>query len=173
MKKILIFLLLLTIFVHQTSANVGVTTRSAWPEILNVPRFTEDIYPGTEAELIIRVKNNGDSGTMTFIPELGEGSIGSVLLWDSQSKYIENGQIENIKFEFRGNAVGSGKIRIYINAGSNQIYEDIPFTVKEVQKPPSSPSSSSSTPFLNIFSSLTIIILFILVNKKYNLIKKH
>ena len=166
MKKILIFLLLLSIFVLQTSANVGVTTSSAGPEILNVPRFTEDIYLGTEAELVIRVKNNGASGSMLLIPEFGEGSVGSLSLPDSKSKYIEKGQIENIVFKFQGNGVGSGTIRIYINAGSNQIYEDIPFTVKEVQKTPSPTSSSSSTPFLSIFSSLTIIILVILVNKK-------
>ena len=110
--------------------DVRVVTRDADPEIVSTSDPFE-IFTGGFKEVTVSVKNNGETGHVLVIPELKEGSLGSVSLPDSQNKLIPAGDTVDFVFKFDSNDVGIGDVIFYANAGSNQDSITIGFEVSE------------------------------------------
>lgn len=99
--------------------DVRVVTREAIPEIVSTAEFIE-VYDGGSKTITVSVKNNGETGKVIVIPALKEGSVGSIVLPDSQSEVILAGETVNFEFKLDSNNIGTGDIIFYANAGETQ-----------------------------------------------------
>ena len=112
--------------------DVRIVTREAIPKIVSTAESIE-VYDGGSKTITVSVKNNGETGKVIVIPALKEGSVGSVVLPDSQSKIIIAGDTVDFEFKLDSNNIGSGDIIFYANAGETQDSISMEF---EVISPP-------------------------------------
>ena len=108
--------------------DVRVVTREAIPEIVSTAESLE-IHDGGFKEVTVSVKNNGETGSVIVLPALKEGSVGSVVLPDSQSEVIPAGDTMDFVFKLDSNNIGAGDVIFYANAGENQDSIEIEFEV--------------------------------------------
>ena len=108
--------------------NVRVITREAIPEITSITESFE-VFDGGFKEVTVSVKNSGETGNVIVIPELKEGSIGSVSLPDAQDETIPAGETVDFVFKFDSNTAGIGTVIFYANAGTTQDSIEIEFKV--------------------------------------------
>ena len=108
--------------------DVRVVTREAIPEIVSTAESLE-IHDGGFKEVTVSVKNNGETGSVIVLPALKEGSVGSVVLPDSQSEVIPAGDTMDFVFKLDSNNIGAGDVIFYANAGENQDSIEIEFEI--------------------------------------------
>ena len=109
--------------------DVRIVTREPLPEIVSLSESFE-VFSGGFKEITVTVKNNGESGVVPVIPEMGDTNVGSLILPEAQKKLIPAGETEDFVFRFDSNAAGIGVVIFYANAGVTQDSITIDFEVK-------------------------------------------